>query len=222
MTSFDSSHAPRVGRLAKLLSERAFALKNGRDTRWIDALDTQIAGASVAIAAARVQYAGELNYYLADCAVTVSGMVEQMLIDENAPAAERKYLAYLHDARDLVGDKMVLDGPHRSDFGVFNRMLNLPAALTSTGQQKTVLLDLILAHARLIHTKTHCQPLILLDEAAAHLDADARARLFRDLAETDAQVWATGLDANVFADVADAVFVTCMDGEINNILFPKD
>ena len=222
VTSFDSSHAPRVGRLSKLLSERAFALKNGRDARWIDALDTQIAGASVAIAAARVQYAGELNYYLADCAVTVSGMVEQMLIDENAPAAERKYLAYLHDARDLVGDKMVLDGPHRSDFGVFNRMLNLPAALTSTGQQKTVLLDLILAHARLIHTKTHCQPLILLDEAAAHLDADARARLFRDLAETDAQVWATGLDANVFADVADAVFVTCMDGEINNILFPKD
>lgn len=219
-SSFDAAHAGRVGRLSKLLSERAFALKNGRDEKWIDALDIQIAGIAVAIAAARIQYAGELNYFLSDCAITVSGMVEQMLIDENAASAERKYLDYLHSVRELVGDKMILDGPHKSDFGVFNHKLNLPVSLTSTGQQKTILLDLILAHAKLIHTKTRHRPLILLDEAAAHLDSDARARLFNDLGMTDAQVWATGLDANVFADVPNAVFVACMDGEINNILVP--
>lgn len=217
--SFDSAHAGRVARLSKLMSERAFALKNGRDSRWLDALDAQIAGVAVALAHARIVYAGELNYFLTDCAVTVSGMVEQMLIDgKTAAMSEREYLEYLHGARELVGDKMVVDGPHKSDFGVFNKVLNLPAALTSTGQQKTVLLNLILAHAKLMHTKTNRRPLILLDEAAAHLDANARARLFRDLGAADAQVWATGLDANVFADVPDAVFVACNDGEINNIL----
>lgn len=219
--SFDSAHAGRVARLSKLLAERAFALKNGHDENWLGALDTQIAGVATSVATARVQYAGQLNYFLSDCAVTVSGTVEQMLIDGMASAAaERKYLEYLLSARELIGDKMVLDGPHKSDFGVFNHKLNLPAALTSTGQQKMVLLDLILAHAKLIHAKTNHQPLILLDEAAAHLDADARARLFHELDAADAQVWATGLDANVFSNVPNAVFVTCINGEINNILVP--
>ena len=217
--SFDSHHAGRVARLSKLLSERAFVLKNRGDDRWLDVLDTQIAGIATAVAVARIQYAGELNYFLDRCAITVSGMIEKMLIDgQTAAGAEREYLAYLRGARELVGDKMVLDGPHKSDFGVFNNALNLPAELTSTGQQKTTLLDLILAHAKLIHTKTTHSPIILLDEAVAHLDANARAYLFRSLGESDAQVWATGLDANVFADVPDAVFVACMDGEINNIL----
>ena len=219
--SFDATHSGRVARFAKLMSERAFALKNGNDVRWLDALDAQIAGVAVSVADARIRYAGELNYFLTDYAVTVTGMVEQMLIDSKpASVAEREYLNYLHGARELIGDKMVVDGPHKSDFGVLNKKLNLPADLTSTGQQKMALLALILAHATLLHTKTHRQPLILLDEAAAHLDADARAGLFRELAAADAQVWATGLDANVFADVPNAVFVTCKDGEINNILVP--
>lgn len=221
--SFEPSHAGRVARLTKLLSERAFALKNGSDKNWLDALDAQIAGISVTIAAARIQYAGQLNYFLTDCAVTVSGIVEQMLIDgATSGEAERQYLNYLQSNRELVGDKMILDGPHKSDFGVFNKVLNLPASLTSTGQQKTVLLDLILAHAKLIHTKTNRRPLILLDEAAAHLDANARARLFRDLDAADAQVWATGLDPEVFKNVPDAVFVACKNGEINNILVPEN
>ncbi len=219
-SGFDATHAGRVARFGKLLSERAFALKNGRDARWIDALDAQIAATAVAISAARIQYAGQVNYFLQDAAVSVAGLVESMLINGMRPAdAERAYLEYLHGNRELVGDKMVLDGPHKSDFGVFNNKLNLPAHLTSTGQQKTVLIDLILAHARLIHTKTRRRALILLDEAAAHLDSDARARMFAAFADADAQVWATGLDMAVFANVSDAAFVACNDGAISNILY---
>ncbi len=217
--SFDSGHGGRVARLAKLMSERAFALRTGRDGYWMDAIDVQIAGIAIAVADARIKYAGELNYFLPDAAVSVTGIVEQMLIDgANAADAERRYLEYLKNNRDLVGDKMILDGPHRSDFGVFNRKLNLPAHLTSTGQQKTVLIDLILAHAKLVHAKTSRNLIILLDEAAAHLDAAARARLFAELNDANAQVWATGLDPDVFADVPGAAFVTCVNGEINNIL----
>ncbi len=217
--AFDVTHTGRIARMTKLMSERAFALKSGADTHWLNALDSQIAGTAIAIAAARIQYAGQLNYFLKRCAVSVSGKIEQMLIDGMSAAdAERAYLDYLTNTRELVGDKMILDGPHKSDFGVFNNELNLPAHLTSTGQQKTILLDLILAHAKLIHVKTGARPLILLDEAAAHLDEGARTNLFAALADANAQVWATGIDANIFKDVPNAVFVTCENGQINNIL----
>lgn len=221
VASFDATHNGRIARHAKLLSERAFALKCGRDAHWLDAIDAQIAGTAVAIADARIKYAGELNYFLTDCAISVRGRVEEMILN-GAPAggAEREYLKYLGENRELIGDKMILDGVHKSDFGVFNHALKLPVHLTSTGQQKTVLLNIILAHAKLLRTKTGCRPLILLDEAAAHLDDAARTRLFYELGQTDAQVWATGLDPNVFRNIADAAFVTCTNGEINNILVP--
>ena len=220
--SFDAAHAGRIARLNKTLSERAYALKNGADRHWLDALDTQIAGTAIAIAAARIQYAGELNYFLNDCAISVSGLIEKMLIDGmSAGDAERKYTQYLKENRELVGDKMVIDGPHKSDFGIMNTKLNLPAHLTSTGQQKTALINLILAHAKLINTKTGKKPLILLDEAAAHLDQDARTCMFRELGAAYAQVWATGLDADIFSNIPDAVFVTCQNGKISNIVCPE-
>ena len=216
--SFDSSHSGRIARLNKLLSERAFALKNGSDSHWLDALDEQLAGTSTAIAATRIQYAGEINYFLTDAAVSVNGLVECEIIASNAANAERKYLEYLKSNRTLVYDKMVLDGVNKSDFGVFNKELNLPANLTSTGQQKKILINLILAHAKLVYTKTGKRPIILLDEAAAHLDSAARANMFQELGDAHAQVWATGLDIETFKDVPDAVFVACLDGKINNIL----
>ncbi len=217
--AFDTSHVGRNAKLSKLLSERAFALKTGANKHWLDALDNQIAGVAVAVAVTRIQYAGQLNYFLDRCAISVSGRIEQMIIDGmSAGDAERAYMEYLYNTRELVGDKMILDGPHKSDFGVFNNELNLPVHLTSTGQQKMILLDLILAHAKLIHIKTNAQPLILLDEAVAHLDKWAREKLFAELGAAHAQVWATGIDVNVFQDVPDATFVTCMGGQINNIL----
>ncbi len=217
-TSFDSSHSGRVARHAKLLQERAGALKNNADSNWLNALDEQIASIAIAIAAARIQYAGEINYFMQDGAVSVDGMVESMILGGNNTSAERAYLSYLKDNRMLMNDKMVIDGVNKSDFGVFNTALNLPANLTSTGQQKTTLLNLILAHAKLVHTKTGACPIILLDEAAAHLDSAAREHLFSELGASQAQVWATGLDANIFQNVPDATFVSCTDGEISNIL----
>ena len=215
---FDPTHAGRVARYTKLIAERAGALKNNADAHWLDVLDEQIAGCAVSIAAARIQYAGEINYFLDDAAVSVSGIVESAIMEKNAADAERFYLEYLRNNRTLVYDKMVIDGVNKSDFGVFNKKLNLPANLTSTGQQKTTLIDLILAHAKLMHTKTNSHPIILLDEAAAHLDEKARNDLFIKLGEVGAQVWATGIDATVFKSVPDAKFVACHDGGISNII----
>ena len=217
---YDSAHFGRVSRHTKLMTERAGALKNGADAKWLDALDTQIASVATTIAAARIQYAGEVNYFLSDAAVSVDGMLESMIMQTNAADAERTYLAHLKDNRQLVNDKMVVDGVNKSDFGLFNRQLNLPAHLTSTGQQKTTLLNLILAHAKLVYTKTGAEPIILLDEAAAHLDKAARQKLFQELDNTHAQVWATGLDPETFAGVPNATFVACENGNISNIINP--
>ena len=219
VSGFDSNHSGRVARFAKLLSERAIALKSGRDMRLVDVLDDQIAAVATTIASARIQYAGQLNYFLKNIAVSVSGMLEEMLISGRNPGdTERTYREYLGGAREIVADKMTVDGVHKSDFGVFNKQLNLPAHLTSTGQQKTMLLELILAHAKLLHERTNRRPIILLDEAVAHLDTDARTKLFTELGATQAQVWATGIDADIFSDAPNAVFVSCVNGDINNIL----
>ena len=218
IASFEPSHIGRISRLNKLLSERAGALKNHADENWLNAIDEQIAATSVSVAAGRIRYAGEINYFFENGAVSVNGMLEKLVLENTAAAAETKYFEYLQNNRELYGEKMIIDGAHKSDFGVFNKKLNLPAHITSTGQQKAILIDLILAHAKLIHIKTDEKPLILLDEAAAHLDEIARIKLFSGLNEASAQVWATGLDINIFKNIPNALFVTCQNGKISNIV----
>ena len=216
--SFEPSHIGRITRINKLMSERAGAIKSGGDNNWLDVIDRQIASTAIAIAATRIRYASELNYFFENGAVSVDGMIEKLVMENTILNAENIYYEYLQNNRELTGDKMVIDGVHKSDFGVFNKKLNLPAYITSTGQQKSILLDLILAHTKLIHIKTGKKPLILLDEAVAHLDADAREKLFFELNESDAQVWATGVDENMFKNIPNAVFVTCQNGQISNIV----
>ena len=219
--SFEPAHLGRITRLNKLMAERAGAIKSGADTKWLDAIDKQIASTAIAIGAGRIRYAAEINYFFESGAVSVDGMVERLIIENTTTNAENVYFEYLVKNRELTGDKMVIDGVHKSDFGVFNKKLNLPANITSTGQQKSILIDLILAHAKLIHIKTGQEPLILLDEAAAHLDNDARIRLFQELNKSCAQVWATGLDINLFKNIPNAIFVTCQDGAISNIVIAE-
>ena len=218
-SNFESSHMGRLARINKLMSERAGALKIGADNKWLDALDEQIASTAIAIAASRIRYAAEINYFFENGAVSVDGTVEKLVMENTATNAEKIYFEYLQKNRELTGDKMVIDGIHKSDFGVFNKKLNLPANITSTGQQKSILIDLILAHAKLIKLKTGKKPLILLDEAAAHLDNDTRTKLFKQLNDADAQVWATGIEMETFKNIPNAVFVTCQNGQISNIVY---
>ena len=218
VANFEPSHIGRINRLNKLLSERGGAIKSNADNKWLDVIDEQIAQTSIAIGADRIRYASQINYFFETGAVSVDGMIEKLIMENTAINAEKKYFEYLGQNRNLIGDKMVIDGAHKSDFGVFNKILNLPATITSTGQQKSILIDLILSHAKLIHVRTGQKPLILLDEAIAHLDNAARQRIFNDLNESEAQVWATGVDVTVFQNVPECLFVTCQDGGISNIV----
>ena len=218
ITSFEPSHIGHISHLNKLLSERGGVIKNGGDNNWLNAIDKQITAISVSIAAGRIRYAGEINYFFETGAVSVNGMLENMLLEKSATMVENAYFEYLQNNRNLIGDKMVIDGVHKSDFGVFNKLLKLPAQITSTGQQKSVLLDLILAHAKLIHIKTGARPIILLDEADSHLDIGAREKMFDALNKLESQVWATGLDIKTFENIPGSLFVTCQNGMISNIV----
>jgi len=115
---------------------------------------------------------------------------------------EDRYRALLKDnrARDAAAGR-TLEGPHRSDLVVTHASKGILAANASTGEQKALLIRLILAHAYLIKEMTGYAPILLLDEVVAHLDPDRRAALYDALAALEAQVWMTGADPAAFSDV---------------------
>jgi DNA replication and repair protein RecF len=131
--------------------------------------------------------------------------MEGALRSEPATAVEDRYRAILRDSRprDAAAGR-TLDGPHLTDLRVIYAPKAMPARDASTGEQKALLIGLILAHAHLVAEMTGITPLLLLDEVVAHLDPSRRASLFVELAKLGAQVWMTGADPAAFIDVGDA------------------
>jgi DNA replication and repair protein RecF len=115
---------------------------------------------------------------------------------------EDRYRQILRDsrARDAAAGR-TLDGPHLTDLQVIYAPKQMPARDASTGEQKALLIGLVLAHANLVAEMTGLTPLLLLDEVVAHLDPTRRAVLFSELAKLGAQVWMTGADPATFGEV---------------------
>ena len=128
--------------------------------------------------------------------------MEKLLPMQNATDIEDRYRALLKDnrARDAAAGR-TLDGPHLSDFAVTHAAKGIPAREASTGEQKALLIRLVLAHAGLIKEMTGYSPLLLLDEVVAHLDPARRAALYDALTDLGAQVWMTGADPAAFGDI---------------------
>jgi DNA replication and repair protein RecF len=103
-------------------------------------------------------------------------------------------------ARDAAAGR-TLAGPHRTDLAVTHLEKRQPAGLCSTGEQKALLLSIVLAHADLVAERSGRRPILLLDEVAAHLDPRRRAALFERLEEAGGQVWMTGTEASLFTEV---------------------
>ena len=193
---FDGNYIGRIVRLHKLLTERAVALKNDRDDTWLDLIDKNIVEVSSGIADARVRYVSELNHFFDFGEIGLSGILEQKIINgEKNGDFEDFYMKYLVENRFLISDKMTIKGSHHTDFLVKNKDLDLPADKTSSGQQKLLLNRLIIANAKLIAAKNPDKSLlILLDEAASHLDSNARNELFYELGQSKAQIWTSGTE----------------------------
>src|SRR6202008_2201679 len=135
-------------------------------------------------------------------AIALDGWMENALLNEPATAVEDRYREMLRQsrARDASGGR-TLEGPHLTDLQVIYAPKNMPARDASTGEQKALLIGLVLAHATLVAESTGILPLLLLDEVIAHLDPARRIALFDELAKLGAQVWMTGADPAAFAEI---------------------
>ncbi len=210
---FDPAHAARVSAYEQSLRERMRLLRDGpADAAWLAALEEQAAAHGVAVAAARRDLVARLDAVAAAAdgpfpraAVALDGAVEGWLAERPALAVEDELRARLAQSRGRDADAGSAQwGPHRSDLAVSHRGRAMPAAECSTGEQKALLISLLLAHARLQADSRAGPPILLLDEVAAHLDAARRAALFDSLGALGAQAWLTGTDEGLFADLAGA------------------
>jgi DNA replication and repair protein RecF len=210
---FDAAHAGRVAAYDHAMRERSRLLKaGGADPAWITALEETMSTKGVAVAAARLDMASRLNQFCAAAAgpfpgaqVAAAGTVEGWLSGEPALAAEDRLKAALAGARRAdaeTGGAAI--GPHRSDLAVIHVAKQVAAAECSTGEQKALLIAIILASARMQTAERGSVPVLLLDEVLAHLDERRRQALLDALLELGAQVWLTGTDGAPFAPLGGA------------------
>ena len=181
--AIDSEHSSRVSALERSLRSRNRLLEvRNYDDHWCDAIERETAELAVAVAATRGQTVTRLAAMLRErgqasafpsAQIMLDGWMENALVNESATAVEDRYREILRAgrARDAAAGR-TLDGPHLTDLQVVYAPKNMPARDASTGEQKALLIGLVLAHATLVAEMTGIVPLLLLDEVVAHLDPD--------------------------------------------------
>ncbi|WP_029032701.1 DNA replication/repair protein RecF [Salinarimonas rosea] len=220
----DAEHGARVSALERALRTRNRLLEEDGEPRWLDAVEREAAELGVAVAAARRETVGRLDGLVAEtqdpaspfpfARLGLEGEIDDLVASLPAVDAEDRYRALLREGRgrDRAAGR-TLTGPQASDLAVRHGPKDIPAHLASTGEQKALLVGLVLAHARLVATMTGIAPLVLLDEVAAHLDPRRRAALYDELLRLAGQVWLTGADRGLFDELANrADIVAVGDG----------
>jgi DNA replication and repair protein RecF len=226
--AIDAAHGQRALAYEKAMRGRNRLLaENSRDGAWFEAIETQLAETGVAIAAARAelvrllaakieQLPGDGPFPQAD--IALSGELEAQVGTMPAVDVEEGFRRALATGRerDRAAGR-TLDGPHRSDLIVRHRPKSMPAELCSTGEQKALLVGIVLSHARLTGEISGMTPILLLDEIAAHLDAGRRAALFSILEDMNCQAFMTGTDAALFSSLEGrAQFLTVDHGRVGD------
>lgn len=225
VTTLIPTHSSSVSDYEKSMRQRNKLLDEGGDAAWLTAIERQMAELGASIHLART-----------DSLQHLQGLIEQSLEDSSFPAAHLALTPLFEDGAEpassaaleaaltgVWGRSRALDraagrtiyGPHRVDLEVTYRQKAMPAALGSTGEQKALLIGLILAHARLVKLRTAITPFLLLDEIAAHLDPDRRRALFAALDSLGTQCFLTGTDRLLFEALGDrAQMLTVRDGRL--------
>ncbi len=221
-------HSRQVGAYERVMRERNRLLSDGgagADPAWLSALEARMAEHAVAVAVARLDFAGQLAGQLANAEddafpkalLAIDGWLEGE-IAEGLPAVEaeavmRERLAG-NRRRDAASGR-ASDGVHKTDLVVTHAPKNMRADLCSTGEQKALLIALVLANAKLQAAQKGCAPLMLMDEVAAHLDEFRREALFDALASLGSQCWLSGTDRSLFEALnGRAEFFDVADGQI--------
>ena len=225
VAGFDPGHGHRLAAYQRCMRKRAQILRAYRvDSSWLNAIEETMSEYAVAVAAARCGTLARLNVLLKapfgslfpGAILELEGSVESWLIDMPAVEAEERLRVALAEARahDMETGGATL-GPHRTDLLVRHIDYDLPAGQCSTGEQKMLLVSIVLAHAQAQTQRSGQTPLILLDEVMAHLDATHRDHLIDALCVLGAQTWLTGVEADLFSSFASrAQFLTISEGRI--------
>ena len=209
--ALEPGHAHHASRYEAAMRARNKLLGDEiNDGAWLASLEVAMAEHGAAVAEARARTVAALDAQLAAApedefaraAISLEGW-------DGRPLAE---LLLRNRQRDAAAGRAT-EGPHRQELAVLHRAKQMPAAQSSTGEQKALLLGLVLAHADLVTERRGEPPLLLLDEVAAHLDPNRRAALFRRLAGRG-QVWMTATEAALFNGIAIASRFHVRPGEI--------
>jgi DNA replication and repair protein RecF len=210
-------HAAHAQAYEKALRERMRLLTEGpADPAWLDALEVRMAEAGALMAEARARTLAALQAEIdsrgmrpfPQARLALTGEWEQ-LAAPNAQGAmeiadlEERLAEALKAARDRdAAAGRALTGPHRGDLSVIHTEKDRPAAECSTGEQKALILNLVLAQAARLARAEAPSPILLLDEVAAHLDARRRAALFDEIEALGLQAFLTGTDEHLFEGLA--------------------
>jgi DNA replication and repair protein RecF len=231
-TGLHPEHPSRVSAYEQAMRDRARILRGDgpamdraeRD-RWLGGLEAEMAAQAVAIAASRLETAEALNAAMAEAVgpfpradLAIDGAVEQSLAERPALEAEDLLRARLAASRDTDAASGITQcGTHRSDLAVTFQgkalgSMALDAASASTGEQKALLIAILLAQARLQRARRGEAPVLLLDEVAAHLDPERRKHLYAEVLALESQAWFTGTEAELFRPLREAAqFFTLRD-----------
>ncbi|WP_378945051.1 DNA replication/repair protein RecF [Mesorhizobium sp. ANAO-SY3R2] len=224
--AIDPAHGQRALDYEKAMRGRNRLLsEDRRDRGWFEAIETQMAETGAAIAAARVEMVRLLTAMIArlpetgpfpQAELSLAGTLEQSIGDMPAVELEERFRQALAEGRDRDrAAGRTLEGPHRSDLLVRHKPKSMPADLCSTGEQKALLIGIVISHARLTGEMAGAAPILLLDEIAAHLDAGRRAALFAILEELNCQAFMTGTEASLFSSLEGrAQFLTVDHGSV--------
>jgi DNA replication and repair protein RecF len=224
---FDHGYRTIAGRFERAMTSRNRLLADGvRDNALIESFELQMAEAGVAIAAVRREAVVALAAIIETrrardphsafpwSTLAIDGAIEADLAVRPAVEVEDAYVRTLRQSRerDRAAGR-TLDGPHRSDLVVGHGPKGVPARLGSTGEQKALLVGLVLAHAELTAERQQgAAPILLLDEITAHLDEHRRAALFEEIIRLGAQAWMTGNDRAAFSALKRRALFLTIDG----------
>lgn len=234
---FDPQYRTGAARFERAMQQRNRLLADGvRDPARFEGLELLMAETGVAIAAQRAEAVSAIASIMAErtardphspfpaAGLALEGALEADLGHLPAIEVEDIYRQRLRAGRerDRAAGR-TLDGPHRSDLLVAHAPKSMPARICSTGEQKALLIGLVLAHAELVARRREAAPILLLDEITAHLDAERRAALFQEILRLGAQAWMTGTDAAAFSWLAGkARFWRVEDGFLSSFDAPHE
>lgn len=208
----DAQHARRLSAYERAMRDRARLLRSGvdrADRTWLSVLESTMAGQGIAVAAARRTTVSKLLRILKSdpgpfpaAEISLSGRIAAWLDDMPAVDAEARLADSLAESRWRDAETGgASEGPHRDDFSVCKD--GLPAEDCSTGEQKSLLISVFLAGARLLLNESGRHPILLLDDAGAHLDSDHRTALFEAMTRLGGQTWLSGTDRAHFSHFGD-------------------